>query len=303
MIAQDKLTAALVTVFQADVTVVARLDTGSSSNEVYHVQAAGEAYIVKAAKAVREELSPFWQQMAALFGSTIRTQLAGLPSLIDALQRQSPVPAPQLRHIEPDSATLGAPFTVVTYLPGATHEADEFPPLPSLHEELGAFVGALHAQKQVGFGCVGATPLTANELFGAHAIATMQTTIAHYWPDDVAVRQHFADLVQNQRVGAVVSHSALIMPDISANQFIYRDEALAGVVDLDAYVIGPRELELTVLELCITEPAAFRRGYERYLPLPRFAPFRSFYRLWLYLNDPAAGVELAEFMERSQHFE
>lgn len=78
----------------------------------------------------------------------------------------------------------------------------------------------------------------------------------------------------------------------------------AGVVDLDAYVIGPREWELTILEMCITQPAAFRRGYEHYLPLPSFAPFRNFYRLWSYLCDPEEvdGERFAQFMQGSIHF-
>jgi fructosamine-3-kinase len=95
------------------------------------------------------------------------------------------------------------------------------------------------------------------------------------------------------------------MTDISGNQFVYDGQRISGVVDLDAYVIGPREWELSTLEMGITAPAAFRQGYECYRPLPPFAPFRRFYRFWMYLNEPGDGYDaerLAHFMQQTIHF-
>jgi hypothetical protein len=35
-----------------------------------------------------------------------------------------------------------------------------------------------------------------------------------------------------------------------------------GLVDMDAYVIGPINLELAVLEMCLSDHAEFEKGYE-----------------------------------------
>lgn len=91
---------------------------------------------------------------------------------------------------------------------------------------------------------------------------------------------------------------SLIMPDISGNQFVYSDEldAVTAIVDLDAYVIGPREWELAVVEQCLRNGSAFVKGYESYQEFPDITESRSFYRFFSYLCDPWTEKDLNTFM-------
>lgn len=278
-----------------------------SSNRVSGVMtAAGRRYVVKQPKQGRETFSPFWQQMEAIFGINSVTQLATVRGVSERLQQQTIIPVPQVIHVEADAGVLDAPFVVLTHLAGAAHEPDEFPSGEALHYQLGQFIGSLHAQPYAGFGNVLMEPLRPKADFLSMMIAAMHQTIQRFWADCPPLYNYLDKLAATTAIDAIFSSAGLIMIDISGNQFVYDKQYIRGVVDLDAYVIGPREWELSMLEMCITEPAAFRRGYECCVSLPTFASFRSFYRLWAYLNEPDQGydaVQFANFMERAIHFQ
>lgn len=276
------------------------------SNRLYAVQtAAGARYVVKQPKVVRENVSPFWQQMAAIFGINRVTQLTGLPRVAARLQQQGIVPVPQVIQVESAAALPDAAYAVMTQLDGVAHEPDEFPASAAIHYQLGQYVGYLHTQAYAGYGNLLMTQLQPKADFFPALVANMHRTVTTFWQDEAALHVQIDQVMAMADPDAIFSTAALIMVDISANQFVYQNERISGVVDLDAYVIGPREWELAILELCITDPVAFRQGYECYSTLLAFAPFRAIYRLWSYLNEPGRGYDADDFsqlMQRAVYF-
>lgn len=306
MITDQQLAHILRQTLDDDITILQPIGVPYSSNQVYGVTtAAGRGYVVKQPKQVREAISPFWQQMDALFGINSVTQLATVRRVSERLHQQTIIPVPQVIHVEADAGGLDAPFVVLTHLAGTAHEPDEFPPGEALHYQLGQFIGYLHAQPYAGFGNVLMAPLRPQADFLPMMITAMRQTIQRFWIDCPPLHEYLNKLAATTDADAIFSSAALLMTDISGNQFVYDQQRISGVVDLDAYVIGPREWELSTLELGITAPDVFRRGYESYVALPTFAPFRPFYRFWMYLNEPGDGYDpeqFAHFMQQSIHF-
>lgn len=282
------------------------LGVAYGSNRLYAVKTAtGARYVVKMPKAVRENVSPFWQQMAAIYGIDRVTQLTALPAVVERLQRQQIIPVPQVIQVETAHAVPDAAYAIVTQLAGVAHEPDEFPASADLHDQLGQYVGYLHTQAYAGYGHVSMAPLQPKASFTAMLVANLHRTVTTFWQDEPALHTEIEQITALVDLDAIFSRATLIMIDISANQFVYHNNRISGVVDLDAYVIGPREWELAILELCITDPVAFRQGYERYSTLPLFAPFRAIYRLWSYLNEPQPAYDAAhftQFMQRAVYF-
>lgn len=305
MITAKQLASTLGPLRQGDIKAITQL--GDSSNRVYQVEVeAGARYVVKIPKQVRENGSPFWRQMAAVFGLTSSSQLMALPTVAAQLQQQSIIPVPQMIQVEATAVPPATPYALMSYLAGVPHEPDEFPASADMHYQLGQYVGYLHSQSYAGYGNILMAQLQPKVNFLPTLAATMHRTVTTFWHDEPALHGQIEQVVAQSDLEAVYSTAALIMIDISANQFVYQEERISGVVDLDAYVIGPREWELTILELCITDPIAFRQGYECYHPLPVFAPFRPLYRLWSYLNEPQPdynAAHCAEFMQRTVYFE
>jgi hypothetical protein len=306
MISDQQLAHALSQALQDDVTTLHPIGVPYGSNWVYGVATAtGQCYVVKQPKAIRENMSPFWQQMDGIFGIDCVTQLTVARRVSALLQRQTIIPVAQVIHVEPAAPDLEAPFVVLTRLAGTDHEPDEFPDSEALHDQLGQYIGYLHTQSYPGYGNVLMEALHPKTDFLAATTAMMRQIIQRFWGDQAELHQSLDDLLVTIDATALFSTANLIMIDISGNQFVYDQQHINGVVDLDTYVIGPREWELSIVEMCITQPAAFQRGYESYVAMPRFAPFRSFYRFWSFLNDPDDGYNtdrLRHFMQKSIHF-
>lgn len=293
-------------VLKEHITALQPIGVAYSSNRVYRLEtASGQCYVIKQPKQVRESCSPFWQHMDASFGINSVSQLATLQGIADRLHQQTIVPVPRVIHVEVDGLWQDAPYAVVTYLDGAAYEPDAFPVCAEIHEQLGHYLGYLHTQHYAGYGNVLMAPLQPKADFFLTIVASMRRTIKTFWHDQPALHDRLNQLVATTDPDTIFSTANLIMVDIAANQFVYANNRISGVVDLDAYVIGPREFELAILEMCITEPTAFQRGYEVYTKLPTFAPFRAFYRLWSYLNEPDQGYDaqqLGQFMHRAVYF-
>ncbi|MBX3014767.1 MAG: aminoglycoside phosphotransferase family protein [Caldilineaceae bacterium] len=283
------------------------LGSAYGSNRVYQLTTAtGQRYVVKQPKQVRESFSPFWQQMDLLFGINKTSQISALPHVAARLQQQTILPVPKVIHTEPNPGSDQEPFAVVTAVAGEAYEPDTFPPSAALHYQLGQYIGYLHAQTDTGYGNVLAEPRPPRAAFLPALIAGMRHTITTFWNDQPALHGYLTELAATTPLDAIFSTANLIMIDISANQFVYANNQITGVVDLDAYVIGPREFELAILEMCISQPAAFRQGYAEYATLPTFASFRPLYRLWSYLNEPDQGYDrqlLETFMQRAVYFD
>jgi hypothetical protein len=129
----------------------------------------------------------------------------------------------------------------------------------------------------------------------------MQSLIDTYWKEDKNVLNYFSR-IQECRI-APTTYS-LIMPDISANQFVFSQDLnkINAVVDFDAYVIGPREWELSIIELCLSNRKFFKDGYEVYCEMPELSESRDFYRFFSYLCNPWEKKDLQSFLKSNVIF-
>jgi hypothetical protein len=177
-----------------------------------------------------------------------------------------------------------------------------FPDNKDIHFQLGKYIGYMQKSEYEYYGTV----YNHNkDSFKNDIYNFSENIIKKYWTNKNDIKNHFDGVLKDT---AVFNKFSLIMPDISANQFIYSHdlEKINGVIDLDAYIIGPKELELTILELCIpnTECADyFKKGYELYNKLPILKNYRKIFRFISYLCDLEQIENIEKFMEKNIYFE
>jgi aminoglycoside phosphotransferase (APT) family kinase protein len=267
-----------------------------SSNHVFGLTtASGARYSLRIPLLREDRLSAYWQQLRDTFGLRYGTQLGHVGELAEWIPG-----APRLVASGPFDGTTAYVFT---WVDGDAWEPDEFPDSAEVHEQLGRHLAKLHARKLDGFGTLQHQPFDARELV-ARANQSMATIVRSYWGHRPDVVDRFErEIVKTPPEGLAAHGPAPIMPDISGNQFVYLEDQIAGVVDLDSYVAGPPELELATAELCLTRPDDFRRGYEEVRELPRFEAFRTYWRFWLMINDLDWAPDLEEFLTAKTHFD
>jgi len=249
---------------------------GVSSNEIRAFRYEGAQYILKTPAMTEATLSPFWRMMKNVFGYTFERQNARLEQVYHAVRKNPHLPAAELIVADEQAA-------VFKWMDGQSVDQDEFPQGKENAYRLGQYVGWIHQTAYPHCGVLGTSNRT--DFFSA-ALAHMENCVQEYWNSGSAVDQKvqsYLDFLQNRSFES--SRLVLMMADISADQFLYSGEELACCVDLDAYVIGPAEWELSLLFRQIYDWDLFKAGYERYQPLPPFEETAGFYRFLMTLNE------------------
>lgn len=95
-----------------------------------------------------------------------------------------------------------------------------------------------------------------------------------------------------------------IMPDLRWDQFLHKNGRLTALVDLDAFVYGPRELELALLEYLLDERQAiiFAKHYQHVHALPDMSQLRLAYRLLLFLMTVLGEDDIDGWMQAPTRF-
>ncbi len=239
------------------------------------------------------ELSPFWKQLQNIFGSDFITQAVNITSLVNHLCMNPHIKVPKVFYTDVEDGV----FQVFQRIEGTSYEPDEFPTEKEINYQLGQYIGWTHSHKLQGYGIFSDNlKLKGTSKFLEDVLCSMDSIINEYWSSNQEVIDYFRDI--QSVIPKEFGYFSLIMPDISANQFVYSKDlkSINAVVDIDAYVIGPINFELTVLEMCLSDYSSFQKGYEEYCGLPCFKSFRSFYRFLIYLNDPHDSIELKDFL-------
>ncbi len=270
-----------------------------SSNRLYFFESGNDKLVLKTPNMALSALSPFWKQLRNIFGSDFNTQTENAASLVQYLYRNPHIRIPKVI----DTDTGERALQVFERVEGICYEPDEFPEAEEINYQLGQYVGWIHSHKFQGYGVFSdALNLKSGYGFFEEVLRSMERIIKEYWGSNGEVINYYKNI--RKVIPEEVGSFSLIMPDISGNQFVYTEDLkrISAVVDIDAYVIGPINFELTVLEMCLTDYSSFWKGYQQYCRLPCFESFRSFYRFLLYLNDPWNPVNFEDFLTANMFF-
>lgn len=268
---------------------------GESSNYVYRCAGASGVLAVRTPRSDIVTPSSFWRQMREIFGLTFPPPPDQFVFAAKAAS-DAGLASPTLLAT---SDFEGRPILVTTWLAGDPWEPDEFPPSREVHLALGRFLGRMHMRSEPGFGRL-AGRLRPLADYYASAIASAKTTVESAWS---GVGEGLLSVMTKGEPAKVATSCAVVMPDIAGNQFLYDETGIAGVVDLDSYVVGPVELELTIAEWALVDHGAFADGYQSVRALPRFADFRGFHRATMLINEEAPSGDLDRLLTENACFD
>ena len=263
---------------------------GVSSNEIYFFEYQSQKYVLKKALMLGENLSPFWQMMKNVFNFTFEKQTAALPKVYNLLKENPHI------HVAPfvaaDETTM-----IYGFEEGQTWDEDNFPRGQNNAYKLGQFIGYNHQINHRNCGIAGIEDVNN---FYEKALLHMESTISRHWNSDDEIDKYvqtvFEKLKNQHNAGPFRSQNySLMMADISADQFLYKNDDITACVDLDAYVIGPVEWELSFLHNQMEDWESFKRGYETYRPLPQFEAQKLFFQLLMALNCFPKSSDLLQY--------
>ena len=262
---------------------------GVSSNEIRFFEYGGKKYVLKTPLMTGDNLSPFWRMMKNLFHFTFEKQNTSFESVYNKLKSNPHIPVSTF--VAADKEAM-----VFEFVEGQSWSQDEFPKGKNNAYRLGQYIGYNHQISYKNCGVVGDEDV---EKFFSQVFEHMKTYIDDYWNSeekiDKKVRAFYQLLKEHHFESCKYS---LMMVDICANQFLYDREDIVACVDLDSYVIGPVEWELSFLKKQIEEWTNFKAGYETYQSMPEVEEVSDMFYFLMGLNSYENKCEMEVYWSK-----
>jgi hypothetical protein len=154
-------------------------------------------------------------------------------------------------------------------------------------EDLGRSIAEIHSHKVFEWGSLNGSLRYELGDFPQKLADAMRFMAVRYYKGDTVINEHldhYCSLAANM---SVPTYASCIMLDMDPRQFLSNGERVSAIVDTEAYVLGPREMDLIAIECSLDEMGAhfFRNGYAEVLPFPDLSEVRELYRYFFCLLE------------------
>jgi aminoglycoside phosphotransferase (APT) family kinase protein len=268
------------------------LDPGYSghANDVWRVRTSTETVIVRSFRGEQPE-GPFWHGCRRLFGID-PADLFALEPLNALLGELSPIPVPRVLRT---GHIAGRRCLVVEHMQGE--------PLSDLRSRprellfgLGQALARIHARHVPYYGQPSGNVRAPLDSFHRHMVTVMRDLAAA--TGDAALEAALEPVCSAALALPRPASGSLVMVDLDPTQFLTDGRRITALVDTEAYVVGPRELDFIALEFVLDPPAAvaLAAGYRSVAALPELRIVRPIYRFLYRLFEVQGEVELQAWM-------
>ena len=232
------------------------------------------------------ESALFWQGINKLFNTNFPKNLPEIASTYQQIATISPLAIPQYITAKADR------FILATWLNGKQVDRKKVNDL--MVQQLAEHVAKCHQQTNPAWGAFHQPQLAATQW--PIALCQTLTSLTELCPSEVAEGVLKDALAQAETIQS--QQFVPIMMDLRWDQFLQEKGELSALVDLDAFVYGPRELELVLLEHLLNKEqlVIFKRQYQRYRTVPNLGSVRLPYQLLLFLMNVLGEQDLAVWL-------
>jgi len=267
------------------------LDPGYSghASDVWLVKTALQEQIVRSSRWTEAPSREFWWGCYDLFGIDPRhkryfkANLAMLDTVAD-------IPVPRvLRHaVEEEKEYLIVEKMNGKALQSFVGQSD------ALLRQLGVWLARIHSRRCDYYGNLALTRSEPPTSFHARLSDTIRQLVERDYANESAIEAHLDVVMQELGVLPVPDYFCPVFVDLDPSQFLTHDGVLSAVVDVEAYVVAPREFDFIGLEYVLDERSAacFLQGYSTILEPPDITIYRHAYRYFYRLLGVQGSVDL-----------
>ena len=271
----------LQTLFPDKIISVKELSPGyeNHSSDVWLVKTDCRDVIVRSSRSDDSNLGPFWGGCLAAFGINSRNVFA-LEAVNNILNNISTIQVPKVI----GKGFIDKEYVIVEKLEGQMVKSFIGQPKEFVHS-LGVGLAQIHSKKMNYAGNPNGTFRIALEEFHSHLAKAMEDMVNEYYSSEEKIVSALPQLSKIMRKLCPPEYSSYILVDMDPTQFLSDGKVITGLVDTEAYVIGPRELDFIALEYVLDRKSAadFISGYKSVLDIPNLThcrlPYRYLYRL------------------------
>lgn len=261
-----------------------------STHQIWRCETADGSMMLKICQHKKLALSACWQAIEQLFGRYLPDDLGGIDAIQQQLAQYGQLPLPEL--LACGSQTAETPAFILTRFVGGRMLSAELL-TEAMISQLATHIASLHAHELTLWGDVTHPEYDAE----SWPEVLLKTLVKQAGEQGIA--EPWLPLVVSQIELVNPTHFAPIMLDNRWDQYLFENDNITALVDIDAFVAGPRELELILLEYQLNQEQAdvFARSYQHILPLPDLSDVRLCYRFLLFLMNALGETDLDKWMQ------
>jgi hypothetical protein len=266
-----------------------------STHQLFYCSTADGEMVLKVCNRATIEKSTFWSGANRLFAADFPNSLGNIDLTHDFLEQNGTLNVP-------DFVAAGANRYVLTrFLAGKDADPQHIPDQPVI--QLAEHIAKLHQCTYDSWGKLHAPQFHAAEWAGRlHETLAFLVRHSDICNAALSVTEVLVTEVLAQAKNIIETDFVPVMLDLRWDQFRFSDRGThdLALIDLDAFVIAPRALDLVLLEYVLTpgQLELFRQHYTQIHRWPDHNVNTACYQLLLFLMNILGENDLENWMQR-----
>ncbi|ETT88578.1 phosphotransferase [Viridibacillus sp. FSL R5-0477] len=269
------------------------------ASDVWLVKTDNQEVVVRPSKMKDDPNNEFWWGCKRLFGIDPR-QVYELEHVNNTLSNLTSISIPK---VIDKGRILTKEFVVVEKLKGQIVES--FIGLPSsVLQSFGEGLAKIHQYKENFVGNPSRSYQVSLEEFNQHMKDALFDSVSRFHFKEERIKNMLPEINNLINGLPVPEYSTFVLVDMDPTQFLSDGREITGLVDTEAYVIAPRELDFIALEYVLDEKSVedFKEGYERVMEIPDLTKYRVPYRYLYRLLAVQGSVDIESWLGHKSLF-
>jgi hypothetical protein len=166
--------------------------------------------------------------------------------------------------------------------------------------KFGHNLAKIHGYKMHYWGNPSGTFMIDMDKMKGHIIRSTREIINEFYSDNSKIVNYLPDMERVLHDMEPPEYTSFVLADMDPTQFLADKGAITGLVDTEAYVIAPRELDFIALEYVTDRRSAelISEGYAVELPVPDLKVVRPVYRYLYRLIEIQDAVDIDDWLSQ-----
>ncbi len=267
-----------------------------STHDLWRLQSKQGNYFLKVCSNTN---SPFWQIMKKLFGVNLQDDIQYFEKLYGHISSLTSLKIPVL--IKAESYSQQGAYILTSEVQGTVPDNSNIS--TGMVEQLAQHLSSLHNDQHDSWGLIH-QPLFKSRDWQQRLSDTLEKS-AYKWGGDQTKYKSYLASALDACSHINVNEFVHLMPDLRWDQFlITKDNEELILLDLDAFVIAPRELDFVLLEYLLDQQQfeCFIAVYSKHHDIPDLKYARSAYRLLLFFMQVLGVQDIDKWMKVQARF-
>jgi fructosamine-3-kinase len=268
------------------------------ASDVWLVKTENQEVVVRSSRMIGEPNNDFWWGCKRLFGIDPRN-VHELENVNNLLSEFSTIPIPKVLK----KGIFSREYIVVEKLEGQVVNSFIGQPA-SLLQSLGEGLANIHKHQRHYIGNPSGTFQIQLEHFHDHLVRVIKELVSKFYGNNQKIVHKLDEIIEILKDLPVPDFSTFVLVDMDPTQFLSNGKIITGLVDTEAYVIAPRELDFIALEYILDKKsaAAFQAGYKKVMEIPDVEKYRMPYRYLYRLLSVQGSVDLEDWLNQDTLF-